>query len=341
MDEDQYSASRATQLENHIEKFVFLNDVIEGEVLSAHSKIVALKKQNRYMMSRLARYEQGGTVEFDDNVSDISLSDFEDDNKVSLRGIKTTLGELVQKIEDGRQQQASSALKKVPAPLSKPKMKETVKVAVGLASDSVKKPIKGSEMKGKEVKGKEEKKKPSRRSRPKVNAVASNVRRRKAANSVIKRAPSIPLDADGNPQFPITLGGLRIYSIGKIVPKYHSERHFWPIGWKSTRSYPSMKYDGTRTSYTCEILESDSGEDFPVFRITGKDCPDEPVFGSSASKAHCKILQRINETRGKAATNVGSGPEFFGFGHPSIVRILQAMPGAAECSRYIQRKFLE
>ena len=38
--------------------------------------------------------------------------------------------------------------------------------------------------------------------------------------------------------------------------------------------------------------------------------------------------------RERAATNTGSGPEFFGFSHPTIQNLIQHLPGAEKCSKY-------
>lgn len=43
--------------------------------------------------------------------------------------------------------------------------------------------------------------------------------------------------------------------------------------------------------------------------------------------------------RGKEATNTGSGPEFFGFSHPTIQYLLQSLPNARKCSKYQWVKF--
>jgi hypothetical protein len=43
--------------------------------------------------------------------------------------------------------------------------------------------------------------------------------------------------------------------------------------------------------------------------------------------------------RGKEATNTGSGPEFFGFSHPTIQYLLQSLPNARKCAKYQWVKF--
>ena len=46
-----------------------------------------------------------------------------------------------------------------------------------------------------------------------------------------------------------------------------------------------------------------------------------------------------NHHRDKQATNAGSGPEFFGFSHPTIMNLIQAMDGAEKCTKYKKADF--
>ena len=52
----------------------------------------------------------------------------------------------------------------------------------------------------------------------------------------------IPLDAAGRPVYPIDLGDLVVYSLGRIVaqPGYHTEDCIYPVGYCSTRLYLSV-----------------------------------------------------------------------------------------------------
>ena len=43
--------------------------------------------------------------------------------------------------------------------------------------------------------------------------------------------------------------------------------------------------------------------------------------------------------RDRQATNSGSGPEFFGYSHPTILNLLQKLPNAGRCSKYKFIKF--
>ncbi|XP_011404079.1 PREDICTED: transforming growth factor beta regulator 1-like isoform X1 [Amphimedon queenslandica] len=150
----------------------------------------------------------------------------------------------------------------------------------------------------------------------------------------VRRLQAIPLHEDGSPVFPIKLGGLQVHSLGKVVwdrPSFHNERYIWPLGFKSTRSYPSMTNPSRRCLYTCHILD---GKDGPIFEMVSEESPDSPIRASSATACHHIVLKAINEARDKQATNAGSGPEFFGFSHPSILNLIQLLPDADKCTKY-------
>lgn len=52
------------------------------------------------------------------------------------------------------------------------------------------------------------------------------------------------------------------YVIEQIVsdrPAFHNERYIWPVGFKSTRSYPSMVEPSRRCLYTCRIIDGGDG----------------------------------------------------------------------------------
>ena len=50
-------------------------------------------------------------------------------------------------------------------------------------------------------------------------------------------------------------------------------------------------------------------------------------------------MLRFSSNRGRDASNTGSGPEFFGFSHPTIQYLIQSLPGARKCTKYQWVKF--
>ena len=67
------------------------------------------------------------------------------------------------------------------------------------------------------------------------------------------------------------------------------------------------------------------------------------VFYASVSKVLCLIAYCLCSNyflpRDKQASNAGSGPEFFGFSHPTILNIIQNMPSARLCMKYKRTEF--
>lgn len=164
-------------------------------------------------------------------------------------------------------------------------------------------------------------------------------KRKKPGTAVKRKVQPIAVDPKGKPIFPIVLGGLTVHSLGEIVherPGFHSERYIWPIGYCSSRSYPSMKNPEDKCIYTCKILDGGFG---PQFEMCPEDDPDHPIIASSATACHCVVLKAVNKARGRDASNTGSGPEFFGFSHPTIQYLIQSLPGARKCTKYQWVKF--
>ena len=63
---------------------------------------------------------------------------------------------------------------------------------------------------------------------------------------------------------------------------------------------------------------------------------------SVESKYNCKASVGsfiCSPNRGRDASNTGSGPEFFGFSHPTIQYLIQSLPGARKCIKYQWVKF--
>ena len=56
------------------------------------------------------------------------------------------------------------------------------------------------------------------------------------------------------------------------------------------------------------------------------------------SSSYC-LCDICSPYRGRDASNTGSGPEFFGFSHPTIQYLIQSLPGARKCTKYQWVKF--
>jgi len=104
-------------------------------------------------------------------------------------------------------------------------------------------------------------------------------------------------DENGNPIFPIPLGIISILDLGKISnhPNFHTERYIYPIGFKSSRKYVSMKDGSSPILYVNEIL--DQGKNKPMYKVTPEDDPENPIVVDSSSAAWKQILEKVNQQR--------------------------------------------
>lgn len=155
---------------------------------------------------------------------------------------------------------------------------------------------------------------------------------------------TIPRAEDGSFVMPVRMGVLTIESLGRIEPYrkgFHNERAIYPIGFRSRRHFTSMVDVERQCDYICEII--DSGDDYPLFRVTCEDLPGHVFEETSASGCWCRILkvirERTPEERRRSHVSV-SGPEYFGFVNPLVLEMIQELPGADLCERYKKRTFL-
>jgi superfamily II DNA or RNA helicase len=153
------------------------------------------------------------------------------------------------------------------------------------------------------------------------------------------RAAEPPRDEQGNVILPLYFGAMALLSLGTVVtdrPEFHTDRYVYPVGFRTSREFLSMKNPGERTLYTSEIV--DEGGPKPVFQVTPSDDPSTVIRAPSSSAAWKAVLMAVNALRsrsmGKTYTSSVSGPEYFGFAHPVVCRLLSTLPGVEQCSRY-------
>ncbi|KAG0166251.1 hypothetical protein DFQ28_001471 [Apophysomyces sp. BC1034] len=151
-----------------------------------------------------------------------------------------------------------------------------------------------------------------------------------------------PLERDtvtGQYKLPARVGILTVHSLGRVVPlpTYHNDRYIWPPGFKVSRTYLSMANPNANTIYTCSVEEN--GEQGPRFRVIADDCPDQPIIANSATGVWTAIVKRANEIRNREHSNSASGPDYYGFTHATIAKMIQDLPGADQCLNYVWQKF--
>ncbi|KAJ8660333.1 hypothetical protein O0I10_003790 [Lichtheimia ornata] len=153
-----------------------------------------------------------------------------------------------------------------------------------------------------------------------------------------------PLEKDpvsGEYKLPARVGILTVHSLGRVVPlpTYHNDRYIWPPGFKVSRTYLSMVDPSANTVYTCSVEEN--GEQGPRFRVVADDCPDQPIIANSATGVWTAIVKRANEIRNREHSNSASGPDYYGFTHATIAKMIQDLPGTENCINYVWQQFGE
>ncbi|KAI8344082.1 F/Y rich C-terminus-domain-containing protein [Chlamydoabsidia padenii] len=156
----------------------------------------------------------------------------------------------------------------------------------------------------------------------------------------MRRVQPLPRDpSSGEYTLPAHVGILTVHSLGRVVPltTYHNDRYIWPPGFKVSRTYLSMINSDQNTVYTCTVEEN--GEQGPRFRVIAEDCPDQPIIANSATGVWTAIVKRANEIRNREHSNSASGPDYYGFTHATIAKMIQDLPGADQCLNYVWQKF--
>ncbi|KAJ3133825.1 hypothetical protein HK101_004411 [Irineochytrium annulatum] len=156
----------------------------------------------------------------------------------------------------------------------------------------------------------------------------------------VHRIQRIPTDDNGAPLLPLQIGVVVIHALGHIVsdrPTFHTERYIYTPGFKSSRSYMSIVDPSKNVTYECTITD---GGDAPRFVVTPEDAPDRASVGVSATGAWNAIVKAAHALRGREHSNSGvSGPEFFGISQKAVMKLIQDLPGARECTGYVWKKF--
>ncbi|KAL9552949.1 hypothetical protein MBANPS3_003532 [Mucor bainieri] len=158
-----------------------------------------------------------------------------------------------------------------------------------------------------------------------------------------RRVQPIQRDQHGNPVLPLQIGVLTVTHLGQIVTdreEFHNERYIFPVGYTVQRVYPSMVDPSKSTLITATIVDG-GGEAGPKFQLVAADQPNEPIVANSATGAWTVVVRKANEIRQRDHSNSASGPDYFGLKHPTIAKMIQDLPGAAELKDYIWQEFEE
>ena len=139
---------------------------------------------------------------------------------------------------------------------------------------------------------------------------------------------------------PMQFGQIRLESLGQITtkPNFHTDRYIYPIGFTTVRSYHSMINPNSSTEYASMIID---GGDIPLYRVVAQDNQQNPITEKSATACWTTVIRQANKIRNKEHSNSASGPDYFAYSNPKILKMIQEMKGADECKNYKMQKVLD
>jgi hypothetical protein len=149
-------------------------------------------------------------------------------------------------------------------------------------------------------------------------------------------APEEPA-GDGTIELPIQITPCHtVHSLGWVEwerPAFHTERYIYPIGFKSSRMSPSLTCPSEKVRWFSEILD---GGDGPLFRVSMEGCARAVYEGSSPTAPWSAALRALSAARRNPSRVASiSGPEAFLLASPVVTFLIQRLPGAERCERYV------
>ncbi|XP_052804919.1 histone-lysine N-methyltransferase 2D-like isoform X3 [Mya arenaria] len=143
------------------------------------------------------------------------------------------------------------------------------------------------------------------------------------------------LQEDG--QNTLRLGSLVLHAMGQLLPhqmasgRFNSRDHIYPVGYKTSRFYWSMRTLYRRSRYICSIQEKEGA---PVFVVTvlEEGHTDLVVQDPTCAGAWKAILEPLEKLRREADLvkvfpTFTTGEELYGLTDPNIVRLVESLPG--------------
>ncbi|SAM01871.1 hypothetical protein [Absidia glauca] len=299
-----FSEDKYKKLKRKLRDIIGTNDLMVKEYESARKKIKSLTYERNLLLDSIARMEH--MVPSDDSSVDLS-SDLSDDS--------------------GKENEGKSYLK---------------------LSSAIKKATQSRPRKQQQQRGRRIKKEPSQSASPSgidqtATVVSAPPKRSKMSKIPAKTRRVQPIERDeaGNPILPQQIGVLTVLKLGSIEPHreaFHNERYIFPVGYTVSRTYPSMVDPTKNTVVTSTIVD---GGDGPRFHVEAEDMPGQPIIANSATGAWTVVVRKSNEIRHRDHSNSASGPDYYGFKHPTIAKMIQDLPGATELQDYVWQPFEE
>ncbi|XP_064643993.1 histone-lysine N-methyltransferase 2C-like isoform X4 [Lineus longissimus] len=133
------------------------------------------------------------------------------------------------------------------------------------------------------------------------------------------------------------IGALTFHNIGQLLPhqlqtgKFHTKLYIYPVGFKTSRFYWSMRYVNKRARYDCSIVEAEGRPEF-IVKVEEKGHDVMTLKEPSPKAVWLKILEKVEKLRRdaqyvKVFPSFLSGEDMFGLGEPAIIRIIESLPG--------------
>ncbi|KAL1923632.1 uncharacterized protein VTP21DRAFT_8612 [Calcarisporiella thermophila] len=159
----------------------------------------------------------------------------------------------------------------------------------------------------------------------------------------VRRVQRVERDENGNYKLPAQVGIFTVHNLGEVVYDrefFHNPRYIFPLHYHISRPYMSTINPSKQVLYHCEILMGEGGN-FPKFVITPEDRKDNPIVANSATGGWTTVVREANAIRNRGHSNAASGPDYYGFTHPTIAKMIQDLPNADKCRNYIWQHFEE
>ncbi len=152
--------------------------------------------------------------------------------------------------------------------------------------------------------------------------------------------------SSGNDTHLLRIGSLIFNSVGQLLPHqlhaFHSAEYIYPIGYKVTRYYWSLKDVTKRCPYHCSIGDNNNKPEFKITTmVVGEDGKDvEKEFTDVSAKAvWMQVLTQLEKKRReqdvvKVFPRYINGEDLFGLNEANIVKVLESLPGIESLADY-------
>ncbi|KAK6183545.1 hypothetical protein SNE40_011007 [Patella caerulea] len=135
----------------------------------------------------------------------------------------------------------------------------------------------------------------------------------------------------------LRVGSLTLHCIGQLLPhqiqtnNFNTREYIYPVGFRTSRFYWSMRALYKRCRYTCYIQDKDGRPEF-VIKITESGFDDVIIKDSNPKGAWMNVFEPIEKMKRKndlvkLYPSFVTGEEMFGLTETNIVKVLESLPG--------------